>query len=68
MRAAAAAFSAPPRRCRSSAEAIQRDTLVPALAASTRTQARLASSMLIVTFFITRRSCFTNFVSMDASD
>jgi hypothetical protein len=64
MRALAAAFSAPPRLRTSNSAAIQRETLIPALAASTRTQARVATSMLMVTFFMTRRSCFTNFVSM----
>jgi hypothetical protein len=39
---------------------------MPAFAASTRTQASVASSMLMVTFLITRISCFTNFVSIDA--
>jgi hypothetical protein len=44
-----------PRRCRSF-RAIHLDTLTPAFAASTRTQASVASSMLMVTFFITRIS------------
>ena len=67
MRALAAAFPAPPRRRVSSSDAIQRETLIPALAASIRTQPSVASSMLMVTFFMTRISCFTNFVSMIAA-
>ena len=63
MRSLAANFSRLSRRRASISRAIQRETLIPACAAWTRTQLSVASSMLMVTFFITRISCFPNFVS-----
>jgi hypothetical protein len=56
MRALAAARSSLADKPRSSSAAIQRETLTPAWAALMRTRRSVASSMLMVTFFITRSS------------